>query len=53
MQTALTELRDAGTTAAVVDRMIPFGEFNELVELDARYADEARFVTAAADQPTI
>jgi 2-methylisocitrate lyase-like PEP mutase family enzyme len=46
MQDALTELRDVGTTAGVVARMIAFDEFNKLVELDARYADEARFVTA-------
>jgi methylisocitrate lyase len=43
MQTVLTELRDQGTTAAVIDRMLPFEQFNELVELEARYADEARF----------
>ena len=39
----LTELRDKETTAGVVDRMLAFDDFNELVELDARYADEARY----------
>src|ERR671936_1806124 len=36
----LTELRNRETTAGVVDRMLAFDEFNELVEVDARYADE-------------
>jgi methylisocitrate lyase len=39
----LTELRDRETTAGVVDRMLAFDDFNELVELDARYADESRY----------
>jgi 2,3-dimethylmalate lyase len=39
----LTELRERETTAAVVDRMLAFDEFGELVELKARYADEARY----------
>jgi 2-methylisocitrate lyase-like PEP mutase family enzyme len=39
----LTELRDRETTAGVVDRMLTFDDFNELVELEARYADEARY----------
>ena len=39
----LTELREHETTAAVVDRMLAFDDFNELVELEARYADEARY----------
>jgi 2,3-dimethylmalate lyase len=39
----LTELRDRETTAGAVDRMIAFDEFNELVELEARYADETRY----------
>jgi len=47
IQDALTELRDHGTTAGAVDRMLAFGDLNELVELEARYADEARY--AAAD----
>jgi methylisocitrate lyase len=46
IQDAFVELRDAGTTAGAVDRMLAFDDFNELVELDARYADEARFVAA-------
>ena len=33
----------AETTAGVIDRMLAFDEFNELVELEARYADEARY----------
>ena len=39
----LTELRDNETTAAAVDRMLAFDEFGELVELEARYADEERY----------
>ncbi|MFL5869126.1 MAG: oxaloacetate decarboxylase [Thermoleophilaceae bacterium] len=39
----LTELRDRETTAGVIDRMLTFDDFNELVELEARYADEARY----------
>jgi 2-methylisocitrate lyase-like PEP mutase family enzyme len=39
----LTELRDRETTAGAVDRMLAFDEFGELVELEARYADEARY----------
>jgi 2-methylisocitrate lyase-like PEP mutase family enzyme len=43
VQDVLTELRDKETTAGVVDQMLAFDDFNELVELDARYADEARY----------
>lgn len=39
----LTELRERETTAGAVDRMMTFDELNELVELEARYADEARY----------
>jgi 2-methylisocitrate lyase-like PEP mutase family enzyme len=39
----LTELHERETTAGVVDRMLAFDDFNKLVELDARYADEARY----------
>jgi 2,3-dimethylmalate lyase len=39
----LAELRERETTAGVVDRMLAFDDFNELVELEARYADEARY----------
>ena len=39
----LTELRDNETTAAHYDDMLAFDEFGELVELEARYADEARY----------
>jgi 2-methylisocitrate lyase-like PEP mutase family enzyme len=39
----LTELRESETTAAAVDRMLAFDEFGELVRLEARYADEARY----------
>src|SRR5919197_1084982 len=38
-----TKLRDRETTAGAVDRMLTFDDFNELVELEARYADEARY----------
>jgi 2-methylisocitrate lyase-like PEP mutase family enzyme len=43
VQDVLTELRDKETTAAVVDQMLAFDDFNELVELEARYADEERY----------
>jgi 2-methylisocitrate lyase-like PEP mutase family enzyme len=39
----LTELRENETTAAVIDRMLAFDEFGEIVELAERYADEARY----------
>jgi 2-methylisocitrate lyase-like PEP mutase family enzyme len=39
----LTELRERETTAGVIDRMLAFDEFGELVELESRYADEARY----------
>ena len=39
----LTELRVRETTAGVVDRMLAFDEFGEIVELAERYADEARY----------
>ena len=39
----LAELRERETTAGVYDRLIGFDEFNELVELEARYSDEARY----------
>jgi len=39
----LTELRDAETTAGALDSMLAFDELNELVGLEARYADEARY----------
>jgi methylisocitrate lyase len=43
VQDALTELRDRETTAGAVDRMLTFDDFNELVEMEQRYADEARY----------
>lgn len=43
VQDVLRELRDRETTAGAVDRMLAFDEFNELVELGARYLDEARY----------
>ena len=39
----LTELKERETTAGVVDSMLAFDDFNELVGLDDRYADEARY----------
>jgi 2-methylisocitrate lyase-like PEP mutase family enzyme len=41
----LTELRHQETTRGAYDRMLAFDEFNALVELDARYADEARYAS--------
>ena len=43
VQDVLTELREHETTAAAIDRMLTFDDFNELVGLADRYADEARF----------
>jgi methylisocitrate lyase len=43
VQEALVELRDRETTAGAVDRMLAFDDFNELVHLADRYADESRF----------
>ena len=43
VQDVLTELRDRETTAAAIDRMLTFDDFNALVGLADRYADEARF----------
>jgi methylisocitrate lyase len=39
----LTELKQRETTAALYDRMLTFDEFGELVGLEERYADEARY----------
>ena len=39
----LTELRDEETTAGALDSMLAFDELNELVGLERRYADEARY----------
>jgi methylisocitrate lyase len=39
----LSELRDRETTAGALDSMLAFDELNELVGLEARYADEARY----------
>jgi hypothetical protein len=39
----LTELREKETTTGMYDRMIAFDEFGELVGLEQRYADEARY----------
>jgi 2-methylisocitrate lyase-like PEP mutase family enzyme len=39
----LSELRDEETTSGAYDRMVTFDEFNALVDLDARYEDEARY----------
>jgi methylisocitrate lyase len=41
----LTELRDKETTSGTYDRMVTFDEFNALVDLDARYEDEARYAS--------
>jgi 2-methylisocitrate lyase-like PEP mutase family enzyme len=39
----LSELRDRETTAGAIDKLLAFDEFGKLVDLDARYADEARY----------
>jgi methylisocitrate lyase len=43
MLSVLGELRERETTAGAIDRMLPFDEFGELVDLPARYADEERY----------
>ena len=43
IQDVLIELRERETTAAAIDRMLTFDDFNALVGLADRYADEARF----------
>jgi methylisocitrate lyase len=43
----LTELRDRETTAGAYDQLMDFDDFNELVGLEQRYADESRY--AASD----
>jgi 2-methylisocitrate lyase-like PEP mutase family enzyme len=43
VEDVLVELRDAETTAGLVDRLLGFDELNELVHLSDRYADEARY----------
>ena len=40
-----TELRDQETTEGALERMLTFADFNALVDLDARYADEARYAS--------
>ena len=39
----LTELKERETTAGVVDELMSFDDFNELVGLERRYADESRY----------
>jgi methylisocitrate lyase len=39
----LTELKQKETTAGAYERMLAFDEFGSLVDLDARYEDEARY----------
>jgi methylisocitrate lyase len=39
----LNELKKRETTAGAIDSLMGFDEFNELVGLEARYADEARY----------
>ena len=41
------ELRERETTSGVLDRMLAFDDFTALVELEERYADEARYAAAA------
>ena len=48
VQEVLVELRARETTADVLDRMLAFDDFNRLVELDARYDDEARYAAPSS-----
>lgn len=36
-------LRRDGSTLAILDRLMPFNEFNDIVELDAKYALDAKY----------
>jgi 2-methylisocitrate lyase-like PEP mutase family enzyme len=39
------EIRRAGATARLEDRMMSFDEFNDLVGVEARYAEDERYRT--------
>ena len=41
----LTELKERETTAALYEELTTFDEFGELVELERRYSDEARYAS--------
>jgi carboxyvinyl-carboxyphosphonate phosphorylmutase len=45
LQNVLGTLKRSGSTAGCVDRMIPFGEFNELMDLDAVREMEKKYST--------
>lgn len=38
-----TTLRRDGSTLAILDRLMPFNEFNDIVELDEKYALDAKY----------
>jgi len=40
-----TTLRREGSTLSILDRLMPFDEFNEIVGLNEKYALDAKFKT--------
>jgi 2,3-dimethylmalate lyase len=43
LQEVYTTLRQSGTTQAILDRLIPFDDFNNIVDLDEKYALDAKY----------
>ena len=42
------EIRARGTTKGIHDQLMPFGEFNQLIGLETRYAEDERYKTGGA-----
>ncbi len=53
MQELMRHLHEHGTTAGMLDRMISFAEFNQLVGLDAVLAELARLTAGESGPPTL
>lgn len=45
LQQTYAEIREKGTTLGLGDKLMPFDEFNALVGLEARYAEDERYRT--------
>ena len=43
LEHAYTEIRAHGTTERIADALMPFDEFNSLVGLETRYAEDERY----------
>jgi methylisocitrate lyase len=43
LQQTYAQIREKGTTVGLTDRLMPFDEFNALVGLEARYAEDERY----------